>query len=81
MAEKERSPHVRRFLISVEKLIRVWAVCLGVGLVLTALGLVPSFFAVAGLMGLAWVPVFLLIYWGRLLQDMGFCRNGRDEPW
>ena len=74
-----RNPHVQRFLLSCERLVAVWTACLGLALVLGVLGFLPSLFGVIGFLGLAWVPVLLLILWGRLLEDMGFRPpDGRD---
>lgn len=75
----DRNAHVRRFLLSCERLFAVWLGILGVALVLAAVGLFPSLLAVAGFLGVAWVPVFVLIYWGRLLEDMGFRCPDRGE--
>ena len=73
----DRNPHVQRFLVSCERLVGIWCLFLLTGLGLGAVGLFPSLLAVAGFLGVAWVPVFVLIYWGRLLEDMGF----RSPDW
>ena len=66
------NPHVRRFVVRAERVIRAWCWCLGVALVLALVGVMPSLFGVIGFLGLAWVPIVLLILWGRLLEDVGF---------
>ena len=66
------NPHVRRFLLSCARVLEGWVWCLGIALLLGAVGVFPSLFALAGLLGLAWVPIAVLILWGRLLEDMGF---------
>ena len=53
-------------------MIRAWCWCLGLALVLAIAGVFPSLFGVMGFLGLAWVPVVVLVLWGRLLEDMGF---------
>lgn len=73
------NPHVRRFLLRVERVIRAWCWFLGIGLVLAAAGILPSLFGVIGFLGLAWVPIVLLILWGRLLEDMGFRPPDRGD--
>ena len=67
-----RNPHVRRFLLRCERVVGFWVGCLGIALLLAAVGIFPSLVALAGFLGVAWVPVVVLILWGRLLEDMGF---------
>ena len=73
------NPHVRRFLLRAERVIRAWCWFLGLGLLLAVVGILPSLVGVIGFLGLAWVPVVLLVLWGRLLEDMGFRPPDRGE--
>jgi hypothetical protein len=65
----------RRFLLRCEALMHVWLWVLAGGIVMTAIGLRPSVLAVSGLLGILWVPIFLLIFWARLLDDTLWLRG------
>ena len=67
-----RNEHVQRFLMRCAGLFRLWCWFLGAALVLAVVGVFPSLIGIIGFLGVAWVPVVLLILWGVLLEDMGF---------
>ncbi|MEO1274094.1 MAG: hypothetical protein AAFV96_01490 [Pseudomonadota bacterium] len=70
MSEPMRTGATQRFLLRCEGTLRAWLWLVGGGVVMAALGFVPSLFVTLALLGVVWVPILVLIFWGRLLDDL-----------
>jgi len=74
-----RPRYLLRFLRSTETLFRIWLWCIGIGFCLAVIGIAPSVIGVVALVGPLWVIIFVLIFWGRMLDDMIQPRSDLDE--
>ncbi|MEM6358024.1 MAG: hypothetical protein AAF844_20390 [Pseudomonadota bacterium] len=70
MSEPAHPNATQRFLIRCEGTLRVWLWLLGGGVVMALLGIAPSLIVMLALLGVVWVPILVLVFWGRLLDDM-----------
>ncbi|MEM7528800.1 MAG: hypothetical protein AAF416_14170 [Pseudomonadota bacterium] len=68
-----------RFLLRCRGLMRVWLCLIGAGIVVALIGIAPSVVIVMALMGVVWVPIVVLVFWGRLLDDMVPVRRVPDD--
>ncbi|MEM7506091.1 MAG: hypothetical protein AAF415_05045 [Pseudomonadota bacterium] len=77
----ETSPRTR-FLLRTQRWVRVWFWCLVVALTLGVIGIWPSAIAAIALLGIAWVPIMVLVFWGNWLDEIINPHADQDEgPW
>ncbi|MEM6549730.1 MAG: hypothetical protein AAF713_18570 [Pseudomonadota bacterium] len=79
MIEPARNGPLDRFLRACERTLRIWVWLLGVAILLALFGLVPSLIGVAALLGVVWIPILLLIFWGRLLDETLHMRSDMED--
>ncbi|MEO0820383.1 MAG: hypothetical protein AAF074_08150 [Pseudomonadota bacterium] len=74
----ERTPG-RRFVRRLELSVRIWMWLIGIAVLVTLLGIVPSLVGIVALMGPVWVPIALLIFWGRMLDETMHLRSDMED--
>ena len=79
--ERETTPEMR-FLLRTQRWVRVWFWCLMVALGMAVIGIWPSMIAVIAMLGVAWVPILVLVFWGRWLDEIISPRSDHEDgPW
>ncbi|MEL6336363.1 MAG: hypothetical protein AAFS07_00430 [Pseudomonadota bacterium] len=73
---------LRRFLLACLNLVRTWQWLLGAAILAALVGVAPSVFVIIAILGVVWVPILVLVFWGRLLDEMVPSRRDKsDGPW
>ena len=72
------TPQVR-FLLMLARWMRLWIACIAIALVSTLFGLFPTVISVFALLGPIWVPIVVLILWGRMLDQTMHPRSDVED--
>lgn len=71
----------RRFLVAMERMVRIWAWSLIAAAVLTIFGVFPTAISVVAHLGPLWLVIGALIFWGRMLDEVMRPRSDmEDDP-
>ena len=73
-----RAP-VLRFLTALAGWMRFWLAAIAVAILLTLFGAFPTAISVVAMTGVLWVPIVVLILWGRLLDDLMYRPIDREQ--
>ena len=71
------SPRLR-FALSLAWWMRIWLISIGAAMVLTLFGFYPTVISLFAQMGIFWMPIVVLVLWGRLLDEMIYGRDMED---
>ncbi|MEM9044332.1 MAG: hypothetical protein AAGC81_06535 [Pseudomonadota bacterium] len=68
-----------KFVIGLERVVRVWLWTCILGLAGSIIGLNPTWISVLAFGGVLWVPVVALILWGRWLDEILHFRSDESD--